>query len=70
MRLLVAFVVALVAFHTIDGHIVWVHTENVQLIRGAGQLGYPTGTLIQMGNGSTVVTENVVQVVRTIKEAK
>jgi hypothetical protein len=49
----------LIMFHAIDGHACWINPAAVTMIRGAGQLGYPTGTIINTGGGSCIVREDV-----------
>lgn len=58
------------ALHRLDGHIVWVSTQNLNSVQGAGQLGYPTGTILSVGGDHVTVKENVNEVIRAIREAK
>lgn len=60
----------LVAFHTLDHHVIWVNPTNVYFVRGAGQIGYPDGTLVGLGATNVVVTENVVEVVKRLEGKK
>ena len=61
---------ALIMFHRLDGHPVWLDPGDVKTVQGAGQLGYKRGTLINMCPGAIIVKENVNDVVRAIKAAK
>lgn len=64
-----ALLLALVMFHRLDGHVWWVYTDKIESVEGAGQLGYPIGTLITTGSGKTrTVKENVNEVIRTLRE--
>lgn len=57
---------ALLMFTRLDGHAVWVNPATVTSVQGAGQLGYPTGTLLSAGS-SIIVRENVTEVVRKLQ---
>lgn len=61
---------ALVSFHALDGHIIWVNPAQVNIVRGGGQVGYPNGTLIGVGSEHLTVQENVNQVVTKLRETK
>ena len=69
-RSLIVVLLALLAFHRLDGHIVWVSTQNLNSVQGAGQLGYPTGTILSVGSDHVTVKENVNEVVRAIRAAE
>lgn len=64
---LLGLLLALVMFHRLDGHAVWVNTNNVNAVQGAGQIGFQNGTLISAGCDHVTVTENVSEVVRAIR---
>jgi uncharacterized protein YlzI (FlbEa/FlbD family) len=65
-------VIAMLAFHRLDGHIVWVNSAQINTVQGAGQLGFPNGTVLGVGNDHVTVSENVNEVIRAIRaqEAK
>lgn len=69
-RSLPFLIVALIALHRQDDHLVWVNTAQINTVQGAGQLGYPTGTLVNAGGVSVVVKENVSEVIRAIRAAE
>jgi uncharacterized protein YlzI (FlbEa/FlbD family) len=54
----------LLMFTRLDGHKVWIDPVTGMMVEGAGQVGYPTGTLITTGSKHVVVQENVNEVVR------
>ena len=62
--------VVFLALHRLDGHIVWVNPSQVNTVQGAGQLGYPTGTVIGVGGDHVTVKENVSEVIRAIRAAE
>ena len=62
--------VVFLALHRLDGHIVWVNLSQVNTVQGAGQLGYPTGTVIGVGGDHVTVKENVSEVIRAIRAAE
>jgi uncharacterized protein YlzI (FlbEa/FlbD family) len=57
----------LLLFHRLDGHACWIAPAAITMIQGAGQLGYPTGTLINTSGGSCIVQESVNEVVLAIQ---
>jgi uncharacterized protein YlzI (FlbEa/FlbD family) len=56
----------LLMFTRLDGHKIWMNPDQIISVQGAGQIGYPTGTLITTGNSKHTVQENVNEVVRSI----
>jgi uncharacterized protein YlzI (FlbEa/FlbD family) len=60
----------LVSLKRLDGHLIWLNTANLNTVQGAGQLGYPTGTIVSVGSGTIIVQENVNQVVEKLRSAK
>jgi uncharacterized protein YlzI (FlbEa/FlbD family) len=70
MKHLPLIVMAMLAFHRIDGHIVWVNPAQINTVQGAGQLGYPSGTVLSAGSDHVTVTENVNEVIRAIRAQK
>jgi uncharacterized protein YlzI (FlbEa/FlbD family) len=60
----------LVDFTRLDGHTVAINRDAVSSVQGAGQLGYPNGSLIHAGGDHIVVQENVLEVKRRLREAK
>jgi uncharacterized protein YlzI (FlbEa/FlbD family) len=60
---------ALVMFHRLDGHALWVNPAAVSSVEGAGQLAYHTGTLLEVGGLPHVVREDVNQVIIKLREA-
>ena len=62
--------ITLIMFTRLDGHACWVQPSTVTMIHGAGQLGYPNGTLINTGGGSCIVRQNVAEVVRALRAAE
>ncbi len=64
---MMVLLIALVMFTRLDGHACWIVPGAVTLVQGAGQLGYPTGTIINTGGGSCIVREDVNQVVRHLR---
>jgi uncharacterized protein YlzI (FlbEa/FlbD family) len=65
-----ALLFALVSFHRLDGHIVWVNPVQVNDVQGAAQLGMNEGTMVSVGPDHVVVKENVNEVIQTLREAK
>jgi len=63
---MLVLLIVLCLFTRLDGHACWVATSAVTMVHGAGQLGYPTGTLINTGGGSCIVQQNVNEVVRRL----
>jgi uncharacterized protein YlzI (FlbEa/FlbD family) len=63
-----AIAFAFVMFHRLDGHAVWVNTNQVNTVQGAGQLGFPTGTAIAAGSEHMTVKENVDEVIRALRQ--
>ena len=61
--------ITLIMFHAIDGHACWINPVAITMVRGAGQLGYPTGTIINTGAGTCIVKEDVNDVVRALRAA-
>ena len=61
--------ITLIMFHAIDGHACWINPVAITMIRGAGQVGYPTGTIINTGAGSCIVKEDVNDVVHLLRAA-
>ena len=59
----------LIMFHAIDGHACWIQPSAVTVVQSAGELGYPTGTIINTGGGSCIAKEDVNQVVRALRDA-
>jgi uncharacterized protein YlzI (FlbEa/FlbD family) len=57
----------LLMFTRLDGHKIWINTDQIVSVQGASQLKYPTGTLIRTGGGHEIVQENVNQVIREIR---
>lgn len=58
----------LLMFTRLDGHKVWIASDHIVAVQGAGQIGYPNGTLISTVNGDHMtVKENVNQVVRGLR---
>lgn len=60
----------LIALTRLDGHKVWVSSGQVNTVQGAGQLGYPTGTVIGVGGDHVTVKENVNEVIRALRAAE
>ena len=60
----------LIMFTRLDGHACWIAPTSVTMVQSAGQLGYPTGTIINTGGGSCIVQEDVNQVVRALRDVK
>lgn len=67
---MLVLLLTLCLFTRLEGHAVWINPEHVALVQGAGALGYPIGTLITAGGSTTIVTEDVNQVVRQLTDAK
>ncbi len=61
--------ITLIMFHAIDGHACWINPVAITMVRGAGQLGYPNGTIINTGAVTCIVKEDVNDVVRTLRAA-
>ena len=59
--------ITLIMFHAIDGHVCWINPVAITMVRGAGQVGYPDGTIINTGAGTCIVKEDVNQVVRALR---
>ena len=60
----------LVPLTRLDGHILWVNPAQVNTVQGAEQLSYPRGTLINVGGSTAIVNEDIIDVVRAIRNAK
>ena len=63
---MLVLLIVLIMFTRLDGRSIWLQPSEVTMVQGAGQLGYPTGTLINTGGGSAIVKEDVNQVVRRL----
>lgn len=62
--------IALVALTRLDFHKVWINTAQVNTVQGAGQLGYPVGTMLNVGGATVIVNEEVDEVIRILRAAK
>jgi len=60
----------LIMFTRLDGHACWIAPAAITMVQGAGQLGYPNGTIINTGGGSCIVRQNVSEVVRALTATK
>jgi uncharacterized protein YlzI (FlbEa/FlbD family) len=63
---MLVLLIVLIMFTRLDGRSIWLAPPAVTMVQGAGQLGYPTGTLISTGGGTVIVKEDVNQVVRRL----
>jgi uncharacterized protein YlzI (FlbEa/FlbD family) len=63
-----AIAFAFVMFHRLDGHAVWVNTNQINTVQGAGQLGYHAGTILSVGGERSTVKENVNEVIRALRQ--
>ena len=62
--------ITLLLFTRLDGHAVYVNPGHIVTVQGAGQLGYPTGTLINTDGGNHIVRQNINEVVQTLRGTK
>ena len=49
---------------------IWINTAQVNTIQAAESLSYPRGTLINVGGSTAIVNEDIIDVVRAIRNAK
>lgn len=62
--------IKLVSLKRLDGHLVYINPANLNTVQGAGQLGYPNGTIVSVGGGTIIVQENVNQVIEKLRAAQ
>lgn len=67
---MLVLLIVLIMFTRLDGRSIWLAPSQITMVQGAGQLGYPVGTLISTGGGTTIVREDVNQVVRRLTAQK
>lgn len=67
MKAFLTFCFVFLALHRLDGHIVWFQLSQVNTVQGAGQLGFPAGTVLNVGGEHVVVKENVIEVIEILR---
>ena len=67
---MLVLLIVLIMFTRLDGRSIWLAPSAVTTVQGAGQLGYPVGTIIGIGGGTAIVREDVNQVVRRLTAQK